>query len=311
MGITSLLIAEADAARVRAGKPRAVKAIWADVPMSDAYRDVTFHGGAVDAGFIPLWLGLTSRPVGRSRRRRRPATRRARRPTWADHLAQRASTSPRRRSWHHARPGRRLRRPVLPAALARRPRRADQRPGRHHRRLVGHLPARRAAAVRAADATRRSRSCSCRRTTTRPAARRCEDPDLKDKWFDRWLKGADNGVENTPNVNLYPIGGDQLAAPHDVAGAGRRLHALLPRRRRARSATSQAAPRAAGDTAPLLPASSPCSRMTTQWTAGAAPGPVRDRQPHLGGDGADLHDAAAGARTRSSPARSWPTCGPS
>ena len=28
--------------------------------MADAYRDVTFHGGAVDAGFIPLWLGLTS-----------------------------------------------------------------------------------------------------------------------------------------------------------------------------------------------------------------------------------------------------------
>src|SRR3954467_6502885 len=62
MGITSLLVAEADAARVKAGKPRAVKAVWADVPMADAYRDVTFHGGAIDAGFIPLWLGLTSGP---------------------------------------------------------------------------------------------------------------------------------------------------------------------------------------------------------------------------------------------------------
>src|SRR3954467_3086586 len=60
MGITSMLLAEADAERVRQGKPRAVKAIWADVPMSDAYRDVTFHGGAVDAGFMPFWLGLTS-----------------------------------------------------------------------------------------------------------------------------------------------------------------------------------------------------------------------------------------------------------
>src|SRR5205807_921597 len=29
----------------------------------------------------------------------------------------------------------------------------------------------------------------------------------------------------------------------------------------------------AGDTAPLLPASSPCSRMSAQWTAGAAQGP--------------------------------------
>src|SRR3954451_22251797 len=42
MGITSFLVAEADAVRVRHGKPRAFKAIYADVPMSDAYRDVTF-----------------------------------------------------------------------------------------------------------------------------------------------------------------------------------------------------------------------------------------------------------------------------
>src|SRR5689334_17146696 len=33
MGITSLLFAEADAARIKEGKPRAVKAIWADIPM--------------------------------------------------------------------------------------------------------------------------------------------------------------------------------------------------------------------------------------------------------------------------------------
>jgi putative CocE/NonD family hydrolase len=60
MAITSLLVAEADAQRVAAGKPRAVKAVWAELPMADAYRDVTFHGGAIDAGFIPLWLGLTT-----------------------------------------------------------------------------------------------------------------------------------------------------------------------------------------------------------------------------------------------------------
>src|SRR4051812_9523245 len=85
MGITSFLLAEADAARMKQGKPRAVRAVWADVPMSDAYRDVTFHGGATDAGFIPLWLGLStglssvppstwsSDPAGSA-------------PTWLDHL---------------------------------------------------------------------------------------------------------------------------------------------------------------------------------------------------------------------------------
>ena len=38
----------------------AVKAIFPIVPMSDAYRDVTWAGGNVDAGFIPLWLGLVN-----------------------------------------------------------------------------------------------------------------------------------------------------------------------------------------------------------------------------------------------------------
>jgi putative CocE/NonD family hydrolase len=37
-----------------------VKAIFPVVAMSDAYRDVTFAGGDVDAGFIPLWLGLVN-----------------------------------------------------------------------------------------------------------------------------------------------------------------------------------------------------------------------------------------------------------
>src|SRR5439155_8925875 len=58
MGITSFLAAEQDAKRVREVKPRAVHAVWANVPMADAYPEVTFHGGNIDSGFIPLWLGL-------------------------------------------------------------------------------------------------------------------------------------------------------------------------------------------------------------------------------------------------------------
>ena len=38
----------------------AVKAIFPVVPMSDAYRDVTWAGGTEDSGFIPLWLGLVN-----------------------------------------------------------------------------------------------------------------------------------------------------------------------------------------------------------------------------------------------------------
>jgi putative CocE/NonD family hydrolase len=98
-----------------------------------------------------------------------------------------------------------------------------------------------------------------------------EDPELKHKWFDHWLKGVDNGVESTPAVNLYPIGGDrwehhstwplpEVSYTPAYLGAEKSLSFGLPAE-------------GAGDRAPLMPASSPCSRMTTQWTAGLAAGP--------------------------------------
>jgi hypothetical protein len=41
-------------------RPAGVKAAFPIVPMSDAYRDVTFAGGDINASFIPLWLGLVT-----------------------------------------------------------------------------------------------------------------------------------------------------------------------------------------------------------------------------------------------------------
>jgi len=40
--------------------PRGLKAIFPIVPAGDVYRDVVASGGEVDAGFIPLWLGLVT-----------------------------------------------------------------------------------------------------------------------------------------------------------------------------------------------------------------------------------------------------------
>src|SRR5437764_8378533 len=40
--------------------PPGLKAIFPIVPAEDVYRDVTWHGGAVDSGFIPFWLGLVT-----------------------------------------------------------------------------------------------------------------------------------------------------------------------------------------------------------------------------------------------------------
>ncbi|MGV3760442.1 MAG: CocE/NonD family hydrolase, partial [Actinomycetota bacterium] len=52
MGITSLWAA--------ATQHPAVKAVFATVPMGDAYRDIVFAGGEVNAAFIPLWMGLVT-----------------------------------------------------------------------------------------------------------------------------------------------------------------------------------------------------------------------------------------------------------
>jgi len=50
MAINQLLVAER--------RPPGLKAIFPIVPGGDLYRDVTWHGGELDAGFIPLWLGI-------------------------------------------------------------------------------------------------------------------------------------------------------------------------------------------------------------------------------------------------------------
>src|SRR6478735_3745857 len=41
-------------------RPEGLKAIFPQVPAYDVYRDVVASGGAIDVGFIPLWLGLVT-----------------------------------------------------------------------------------------------------------------------------------------------------------------------------------------------------------------------------------------------------------
>jgi uncharacterized protein len=269
MGITSLLIAEADAQRVAEGKSRAVKAVWADIPMSDAYRDVTFHGGAVDAGFIPLWLGLTSSlsSLPPSTTLDDPA---GSLPTWADHL---------RNAWDFAA------QKIVSTTLG-----EDSAYDGPFYRL--RSPGDRAAQIEVPvvvqggwwDIFQRGEPLLYEQLTNSPNKKlfmsphyhvdggpALEDPDLKNKWFDHWLQGADNGVENTPSVNLFPINGDRWEhhATWPLPDAS-----YTPAYLSGGKALSFTAPaQGGGDRAPLLPASSPCSRMTTQWTAGIAAGP--------------------------------------
>jgi uncharacterized protein len=52
MGLNQILTA--------AQHPPGLKAIFPIVPMADGYRDITFSGGQINVGFIPLWLGLVT-----------------------------------------------------------------------------------------------------------------------------------------------------------------------------------------------------------------------------------------------------------
>jgi putative CocE/NonD family hydrolase len=269
MGITSFLMAEADAARVRQGKPRAVKAIWADVPMSDAYRDVTFHGGAIDSGFIPLWLGLTTAlsDIPPSTTTSDPA---GSAPTYAAHLtnpfaAQKIADTTTGGDSAYDGPFYRLRSPgdradqiTVPTVIT----------GgwwdifqRGEPRLYEQL-------TQLNWKTKKLFMSPHYHTTSGPAY---PDPNLKQKWFDHWLKGVDNGVQNTPSVNFYAVNGTRWEhyTTWPVPGVAYTPAYLADGNTLKFDKPAQAA----GDTAPLLPASSPCSRMTAQWTAGAAQGP--------------------------------------
>jgi hypothetical protein len=277
MGITSLLVAEADAARVREGKPRAVKAVWADVPMADAYRDVTFHGGSLDATFIPLWLGLTSAlsalpPSSLSKDPQAAAE------LYFEHLLNNAEFAGTRivgaslgEEASYDGPFYRQRSPGVRAGEIKVPVVINggwwdlfQRGEPLLWELLKHSP------------DRVLFMAPHYHTSSGPP------PNLKREWFDHWLKGVENGVQNTPHVNLYPINGTHYESVKSFPLPGTKYQRMYLSGEASGSRgvslhdgslTSTAAGTEGGDLAPLLPASSPCSRETAQWTAGLGAAP--------------------------------------
>jgi uncharacterized protein len=281
MGITSLLVAEADAARVAAHKPRAVKAIWADVPMADAYRDVTFHGGATDAGFIPLWLGLTSAlsDIPPSTLVSDPQSALS---TYPGHLANTFS--------------------FAAATVAKAELGTDQAYDGPFYKLRSPVTKIRSLRIPVAwtggwwDIFQRGEPLLFEALTGSPDKVWFQTPnyhgapdatawsqmgmgteeDVVLRWFDHWLKGSNTGAEKLAHVNLYTMGANRWehfdtwplpAAHYDRyylrAGRSGSSNSLND----GALATSRE-PAPGGDNAPLLPVSSPCSRMTAQWTAG-------------------------------------------
>ncbi len=283
MGITSLLIAEADAARVKEGLPRAVKTVWADIPMADAYRDVTFQGGSVDTGFIPLWLGLVDvlsdlPPASASENPQEAAT------LYIEHILGGAEFSGKH---------------ILEATLG------------EEGAYDGPFYRLRSPVVRASEITvpvaitggwwdlfQRGEPLLWESLKNSPdrvlfmsahyhitSGPEYENPNVKDEWFGHWLKGEKNKVQKTPPVNLYPINGTHWEHFKRFPLPKTTYQRLYLNGESSGSAPlsvhdgslASAPPKAeSGDTAPLLPASSPCSRETAQWTAGAASNPLCD-----------------------------------
>lgn len=285
MAITALLVAEADAKRVAEGKPRAVKAVLTVAPMADAYRDVTFHGGAIDSGFIPLWLGLTTADSDEppSTLLSDPASALN---TYPGHLAN---------SFQFA--GEKL---LSMAAGG-----AEAYDGPFYRL---RSPITRIASLRIPvmwqggwwDIFQRGEPLLYEKMTHSPDRVWFQTPNYHSetpaadwaqmgigteeqvglRWFGHWLKGQKNGVQKLPHVNLYTMGANRWEHPstwplpsarytHYYLGPGKSSssHSLNDG-----TLSTSKPPAPGGDTEPLLPASSPCSRMTFQWTAGLTAG---------------------------------------
>ncbi|HEX4735116.1 MAG TPA: CocE/NonD family hydrolase [Thermoleophilaceae bacterium] len=276
MGITSFLATEQDAERVREGKPRAVQAVWANVPMADAYRDVTFHGGAIDAGFIPLWLGLTSglSDIPPSNYFDDPA---AATQTYAGHIAngfdfaaQRMIDATTGGDGAYDGPFYRLRSPIehikdvrVPTAITGGWWDIFQRGEPLLYESLVNAPVKKIWMMPQYHGGPDTASWNKQNIG--------DELDVEAAWFDHWLNGANNGVEKLPPVNLYTMGAEKWQhlsrwplpntdyTPYYL-GDGKSLGTAKP-----------ATP--GRDETPLLPASSPCSRMTAQWTAGLTSGP--------------------------------------
>jgi hypothetical protein len=283
MAITALLVAEADAQRVAEGKPRAVKAVLTVAPMADAYRDVTFHGGAVDAGFIPLWLGLTTADTDEppSTLVSDPASALD---TYPGHLANTFQFAGEKLlsvttggDAAYDGPFYRLRSPITRIASLRIPvmwqggwwdifQRGEP---LLYEKLTGSPD-------KVWFQTPNYHSESDSTVWAQMGIGTEEQVGLN--WFDHWLKGENNGIQNLPQVNLYTMGANRWEHPSTWPLPNARYTPYYLGAGKSGSSNSlndgtlstSKQTMAGGDAEPLLPASSPCSRMTAQWTAGIA-----------------------------------------
>jgi len=296
----------------------AVKAIFPIVPMADSYRDVTWAGGNQDAGFIPLWLGLVNGLAAI------PADDALAQPKVALNAESQHALDlvefgglvvlDAALGGYEA---------MLPTALQTYPDQAYDGPFYQVR-----SPIRNIARVKVPtfivggtyDIFQRGEPILFRALPLAGARKKLmigpwyhttagngltaddgSDPVFDTKgnllpslnslqlaWFDRWLKGIQNGIEAFPTVETYYLGADKWVPDKQypasrtsyqrwylsaAPGAGTSLFA----------GSLSAAPDAVGTgvTLPWIPVEGTCTRSTTQWTAGLVSGTTceNDNQP--------------------------------
>lgn len=207
---TAIMTAIEDAKRVRAGKPRAMRAVWANLIMSDMYRDYPHVGGFMNMTFTIPWLGLvagTSAPPPTTLGQDPDALR-----TWADH-------------WTNAKD---MQIPLTVGSLAGNDKAYDSEWYRSHSPGTGaeliDIPV--AWTGGWFDIFQRGEYEYWRLLKRAPVKKMWMNPiyhgvgganhfdeqgfgtqaQVVQKWWDRWLKGARNGVEKLPSVNLWMMG---------------------------------------------------------------------------------------------------------
>ena len=207
---TATMIAIEDAKRVRAGKPRGVRAVWANLVMSDMYRDYPHVGGFTNLTFTGPWLGIvggTSAP---------PPTTTGDDPnapkTWLDH-------------WANAKD---MHVPLTVGSLLGNDKAYDSEWYHSHSPGTGSelIDVPFAWTGGWFDIFLRAEVDYWTRLAKAPVKKMWMSPiyhgggaspqfveqgygtqdQVVAKWWDRWLKGKRNGVDKLPNVNLYVMG---------------------------------------------------------------------------------------------------------
>ncbi len=265
--------------------PSEVKAIFPVVPMSDGYRDVTYHGGNLDAAFIVPWLGLVTglgAPPGNQTTDGNPADFMDGVAVAAQHIGNVASFQ-------------------VPTTLDATTGGTKAYDGPYYQSISPiwrikniHVPTFVVGGEfdifqRGEPLIYNALDVPAKRLIIGPwihlegstASTLPADgiPDLKTlqlQWFDQYVKGIDTGEAQQPRVEQYEIMGTQPS--HFVASSSYPIAPLAPRNLYLQAGPSGSAhslndgvlgdapPSAAGsDPLPYVPTGTPCSRTTFQW----------------------------------------------